>query len=371
MAEEIKCPHCNKSIEDVVNDEKIKRENLKYLYKRYCDCRDKELDNFWKKTTYIWTVIGLCFTGYGALMSKNMDSISSNFLLYNSIICAFGIALSYIWLWMSKATKAWYEVFEAAIWDIESYEKEIYPEKHLIHNYWYLKTDKDFLKKNKMERMLSTRDFSPSKIVIVIGWMLVAFWILTAVCGVILTIINMYIIYTDIFEITINILPLLVLIPFAVFVPKNLKSSTLRDFSAQELFKHIANDPEIKRLQLYFEVHDNEVCFFTTNQEIIQTINEYYIITPCNYYSNKTAYDFNLINAKYVEKNNDDIMINEIKRKFENMKINVKNVAIFDKVLCVNLEGKNYVKDNEKISKEVSNLMKQNVSVKINYELIK
>ena len=73
MAEEVTCPNCKASIDDVVNDEKTKQSNLKDLYKRYCDCRDQELDRFWKNSTYVWIFLAVCFGAFGQVILKYFE----------------------------------------------------------------------------------------------------------------------------------------------------------------------------------------------------------------------------------------------------------------------------------------------------------
>ncbi|MBR4624795.1 MAG: hypothetical protein IKO56_04570, partial [Alphaproteobacteria bacterium] len=326
------------------------KDDLKDLYKRYCDCRDQEIENFWKKTTYIWTLLTVCFTAYGLLVSNKMNS--NYFLFYNSITCFLGITLSFIWLWMAKATKAWYEVYEMAIWEIDNFGPKCeHDNQYMIQNFWSLKTKEDFAQKSRIEKMFSTRDFSPSKIVIAIGWILISFWVMAAICGILLTyakpiwslLSNFEITSSDLFrgivKFILYTLPLWALILLTKYIYPNIKSSTLRDYSAQELFKHIKNDSEIQKLQLYFEVKDNEVCFWTTDSDVIKKINEHYHnISPCHYYSNKTSYDFNLVNTFYVDECDDSEKIKDVKSKFEKKKINVKDVKIFDNVLYINFE---------------------------------
>lgn len=140
---------------------------MRELYDQYKASRDSELDKFWKNSMYVWTFLGLCFTAYGVLIIKYIDSNNDNLKLQIAIsaICNFGFALSVVWKCMAQGLKAWYEVFEIAIWDIESHHNIFnFPPNYTIGNYWYVDENK------------TSKPFSPSALVMSIGWCMMIFW---------------------------------------------------------------------------------------------------------------------------------------------------------------------------------------------------
>lgn len=177
MAEELLCPHCNKSLDDFINNEKEKKDDLKELYKRYNQCRDLELDRFWKNSVFVWVFLALCFGTFGKVFldyltpqvdEKNAIS-ESNLLVLLCGISFFGFLLSKIWTWMARGLKAWYEVYECAIWDLESKNNEFkFERKYTIENYWSIK--------NNGVWFLNAGRISPSRIVILIGHLMSCAW---------------------------------------------------------------------------------------------------------------------------------------------------------------------------------------------------
>ena len=151
------------------------------IWDRLYQCRDFELSHFWQKSVFLFTVVSLCFTGYGILALKVVDvDIKILDLLYiyqyMSGVSILGIVLSVIWIYMMKGSKAWYQVYENTIYEIE---KEIFLEyenksKYVMGQYVTRNksndTNFDFIGVNPGA-------FSPSKINIVIGWILFGVWI--------------------------------------------------------------------------------------------------------------------------------------------------------------------------------------------------
>lgn len=149
------------------------------LYKRYCTCRDQELDRFWKNSVFVWCFLLLCFGAFGIIMTDYVSTIpEGNSKIYIekeqcmkllSVISFFGFLISNIWVWMARGLKAWYEVYESAIWDMESKHNVFeFKRNYTIENYWGLKT-------NGYSSFSSDR-LSPSKIVILIGHLLRIIW---------------------------------------------------------------------------------------------------------------------------------------------------------------------------------------------------
>ena len=269
-------------------DDKESKDDLVMLYKRYCECRDKELDRFWKTSAFVWTFLGICFAADGILITKFLDKTLHNnyineFPFFNSFICIIGFILSLIWLRMAKAEKVWYEIYEMAIWEIESYKKKFNVEKDLlIHNFWTAR-----------DRALGT--FSPSKLVLAIGYVLMSFWCLMFVFGIYFGIEDIQdkvydlgstwiplesfpefiqeALIPNIWEIVI-VFGCIALIGFAIclfcLALRKTRSSEIRSKDENEVFHLVRNDSFISQLGLYFEVKNKVVSFFlneTTKNE--------------------------------------------------------------------------------------------------------
>jgi hypothetical protein len=151
------------------------------IWDKLYQCRDFELSHFWQKSVFLFTLVSLCFTGYGALALKVVDEKITVYDLlylyqYMSGVSVLGIVLSVIWIYMMKGSKAWVEVYENTIYEIES---EIFSKKgngryvmgKIVANNKSADTNCSFLGVN-------AGAFSPSKINILIGWLIFGVWII-------------------------------------------------------------------------------------------------------------------------------------------------------------------------------------------------
>ena len=172
-----------KSITKEEQEKKQRQQKLKKLYTRYNQCRDAELDRFWKNSVFVWVFLALCFSGLGVLIFDHYTHydcqklhrglLEDYYYLFALLISVFGLVLSNIWVWMARGLKAWYEVYEMAIWRIESQDNVFdYPHNYTIDNFWVIKETKNRCQKSVM----SSASFSPSKIVILIGRLLTIIW---------------------------------------------------------------------------------------------------------------------------------------------------------------------------------------------------
>ena len=114
----------------VKNGESVKsvsREILLERLNRFYACRDFELSHLWQRSVFLGAFLILTFTGYGYLLfAEGKDSR----ILEHSSVCAFhlialglafaGSVISILWIMMGKGSKAWYEVYESRICDIET-----------------------------------------------------------------------------------------------------------------------------------------------------------------------------------------------------------------------------------------------------------
>lgn len=163
-------------VEDVTNRQYAKIEP-KDIYATLWNCRDFELSHLWQRSVFLTAFLLLVYTGYGALMvniltTSNINSLNSKILLFVGLaILLLGMLLSQLWIMMAKGSKAWYEVYEHAIYEIEhssDYSSTIVTNKMtgdgVIHG--EVKCDE---KPDTSLLSLKAGAFSPSKINIMIG----------------------------------------------------------------------------------------------------------------------------------------------------------------------------------------------------------
>lgn len=101
---------------------------LKEVRADFYRLRDFEIKHLWQRSVFLTAFLVLCFTGYGYSLSRMLDGVCENTceiktLLLHEIACGIsllGITFSIIWIMMAKGSKAWYEVYERRILDIES-----------------------------------------------------------------------------------------------------------------------------------------------------------------------------------------------------------------------------------------------------------
>jgi len=103
----------------------------KDIYASLWRCRDFELSHLWQRSIFLTAFLVMCYTGYGAVfieLCKGYESMSSmiSFCMLNIIaitLTLLGLVLSILWIMMGKGSKAWYEKYEIAIYNIERNEK--------------------------------------------------------------------------------------------------------------------------------------------------------------------------------------------------------------------------------------------------------
>lgn len=159
-------------------------------------CRDFELSHLWQRSIFLTTLLVLCLTAYGIVVMKLVEtvdgsSVNDNAFVLNNIamtICLIGFVFSCLWVMMSKASKAWYEMYEKAIGAFESNSKYVDDlllksgeNETAIGGFGYVnlknfstQSDADSIKSGLFNRKGGA--YSPSKINIAIGQIALILW---------------------------------------------------------------------------------------------------------------------------------------------------------------------------------------------------
>lgn len=167
----------------------------KDIHSSFWKCRDFELSHLWQRSIFLTTFLVLSFTGYGCVTTKLFDLYLNNSLpLYLEVVnmssfglSIIGIMLSILWILMGKGSKAWFERYENAISAMETNptyaEEDIVP----IAGFSYENIE-GYEKPEVVNCILSSKGgaYSPSKINIVIGQIVMFIWIVLAVVHLIL-----------------------------------------------------------------------------------------------------------------------------------------------------------------------------------------
>ncbi|WP_353096917.1 RipA family octameric membrane protein [Empedobacter brevis] len=151
------------------------KNDLKYTLDKLYRCRDLEISNLWQRSVFLSVFLILCFSAYGYIgiellkVDFNNDECSFKISILNliaTLILSVGIIFSIIWIMMSKASKAWYEVYENAITEFErkNFLKLGLPENNIMGMM-------KFPQNQRCDSIFSTNGgaFSPSRINILIG----------------------------------------------------------------------------------------------------------------------------------------------------------------------------------------------------------
>lgn len=98
------------------------------LYKLMWECRNLEIDNLWKRSAFLATLIVIFWTGLGYIFFKYIDlsvnetrsfrldsCVGNCFLLGIQFYAVLASFISMLWICMTKGSKAWVEFFEGHI----------------------------------------------------------------------------------------------------------------------------------------------------------------------------------------------------------------------------------------------------------------
>jgi len=85
------------------SDRRMREEALKCAL----DIRKFEIELYWKRATYFWTLIAAAFAGYVALAS--VEEVNPGLVF---LICCLGVLLSAAWYLVNRGSKFWQENWE-------------------------------------------------------------------------------------------------------------------------------------------------------------------------------------------------------------------------------------------------------------------
>lgn len=95
---------------------------LKEIRETYYSLRNCEIEHLWQRSIFLSALLVLFYSGYGYLVSKFLDEEVKKPLLLHELCCAialFAVVFSIIWIMMAKGSKAWLEVYEKKIIELE------------------------------------------------------------------------------------------------------------------------------------------------------------------------------------------------------------------------------------------------------------
>ena len=97
---------------------KLKHERNKLALEKAHEIRKFEIELYWKRTAYIWTLIAAMFAGYCIMASKPPIAHSYTHI-YLIFIASTGFVFSFSWFLINKGSKYWQENWEFHIDSLE------------------------------------------------------------------------------------------------------------------------------------------------------------------------------------------------------------------------------------------------------------
>jgi len=87
----------------------VKSEKLKLAFQQVADTRKFEIELYWKRATYFWTLIAVAFAGYFAILSSGGIP---NKLFLSFIVASIGFVFTFAWYLANRGSKYWQENWE-------------------------------------------------------------------------------------------------------------------------------------------------------------------------------------------------------------------------------------------------------------------
>lgn len=148
--------------------------SLKEIRETFYRLRNFEISNLWQRSIFLSALLVLFFSGYGFLVSRLFEKEIEKALIIHELCCIIAllaIVFSIIWIMMTKGSKAWYEVYERRIGDIEQEENLKIPSRYRM--------EADCTPWSLDSSLITTKPgrYSVSKLNILIGIILMITWI--------------------------------------------------------------------------------------------------------------------------------------------------------------------------------------------------
>jgi len=89
---------------------KTPKDKVEIALEHALDIRKFEIELYWKRATYFWTLIGADLVGYGALQVSTTQNESTDNL--SILLSCMGIIFSFAWFCANKGSKQWQENWE-------------------------------------------------------------------------------------------------------------------------------------------------------------------------------------------------------------------------------------------------------------------
>lgn len=148
--------------------ELFKDVDKKEVVKQILDTRKFEIELYWKRSTYYWTLIGAIFIGFFATYA-NLEKGQSNRLNVVCILNCLGILFSIGWYFVNRGSKYWQLNWEKHIDVVETaIIGPLYKTTISLEHYSSLK---------KFLNLTAPYPFSVSKINQILNLVVIAFWV--------------------------------------------------------------------------------------------------------------------------------------------------------------------------------------------------
>jgi hypothetical protein len=143
--------------------------NKQEVFKQILDIRKFEIELYWKRTSFFWTIIGSIIAGYFIVFAKSDNLINSNKILFS--LANLGLVFSVGWYFVNRGSKFWQVNWEKHMDTIED---------DIIGPLYKTTINKEYYRK-KFFRLVSPFPFSVSKINQILNLVLICFWLLIIV----------------------------------------------------------------------------------------------------------------------------------------------------------------------------------------------
>ena len=134
--------------------DETKQEVLRKQLDRAHEIRKFEIELYWRRTTYFWTLIAAAFAGFFLVTSaKSLDSPGKQIL--SLVVAYFGFVLSLGWYYVNEGSKFWQENWESQV---------DWLEKQLNEYLYSLTALRSPYKLNEEGKLVGTKPISVSKV---------------------------------------------------------------------------------------------------------------------------------------------------------------------------------------------------------------